>query len=198
MFSNRMFPLAAALMLATACGPTSKDYDEDEVADDTEANASDTDTEEIVLEFGLWGSVEVDADNSYEGEEADYWFDTTNDEYFCLYTYQASGTPADVACDQCDFAFDVELTDGATTEGDCDRDEGVVYDEGMSFSYRMGFAATFTDAYDDDHDDVLFYYYYDSSAEAGYWYYYFDGDDGDISYSGGTLEWSRPIGYYYY
>jgi hypothetical protein len=185
---------------------TSSDTDADTDTDTDTDTSSDTDTGsggQLLVQYGWTSTFTVDtAANSATGAEV-FWFnDVSASTAICENLLPGVGTPSEYACDQCDFALNLELeapqaySNAELASGDygCDL-IGITYDadgydvEGTEFTrVGIGHASTF-----DSYNNVMVYYVTDGSGWGPVAYSDFDGTTWEYTYTNSDF-----YGYVYY
>jgi hypothetical protein len=178
-----------------ACDTTSgPEVCDDTVDNDGDGNADCADSDCAgtvgcrVITWREVGTATV-TDTSYSGTTIwTYDFlDPADGGNICEFTMDANdaGAPPDVACDGCDFAFNVEFTNSHGTGGDCEA-VGLTdgYVDGTSYGYG------FNPAYDYSGTPIAALMYYAS----GYGWY----AETEATYTGDQFDYDWLINYYYY
>jgi len=123
--------------------PADDTDDLDKPDDDTDID----DTGDIEYAYSWFGNAIVDG-NSYIGTQNYFYDNFTTGERLCQYTYDALGVPftrpavcADPDGNPCEFTFDVTVSDGIETDGNCEAsgeaDDAKTYGYGFHSDFRI-------------------------------------------------------------
>ena len=197
------FPLLiGAIFLASACADVEKPEEEESTTDDTQSSQpSQPETTpgepsqpsapaEPLYYTNLWAGEATIADNTWTGWEShDVAQDMDEpDTYNCQLVWDTAGTPSTLACDGCEFAYDITVTpqeaDYIVNDGSCDFTE-------LSFSY--GYNPAYE--YNGETLTVMMYAASGDDPEFGAWFA--SGNEyptGDVS----SITWDETTGAFNY